>query len=232
MLPQKQQPLVRPMVDTPHLIASLAAVITAVIACLIAPDKLIVFRHKTEQDTLDRKFVKRITAVFAIGTAACAAVLMHHSTLIDGILLSLIAILCGVIAIVDTRVRIIPNICSYPMLLIELIYLLMHTNMEGLLIHIGTGLSFALMILIAIRIAGHGEVIGTGDLKLLTIVGFLFGTSTSTIIMLVTMIVLMLMDVLPGIITKKRSFKDMLPMAPFLVPGILLGLCYMAWAGV
>ena len=90
MLPQKQQPLVRPMVDTPHLIASLAAVITAVIACLIAPDKLIVFRHKTEQDTLDRKFVKRITAVFAIGTAACAAVLMHHSTLIDGILLTMV----------------------------------------------------------------------------------------------------------------------------------------------
>lgn len=208
-------------------IIALAAGIIAICTCMFLPDGLIAYRKKTDKDTLDRKFVRRITLVFSYCTGCCVAFLMLNSTLLDGILLSLIATLCGVIAIVDTRVRIIPNVCSYPMLLIEIIYLIRHTNAEGFLIHIGTGISFAVMILLAIRIAGHGEVIGTGDLKLLTIIGFLFGTSMSAIIMLVTMIVLMLIDILPGIITKKRSFKDMLPMAPFLVPGIFLGLCYM-----
>lgn len=98
--------------------------------------------------------------------------------------------------------------------------------------HIGVGLSFAVLVLIACKISGHGEVIGGGDLKLLTIIGFLFGTSTAALIMLGTMIILMLADVLPGIITRKRSFKDMLPMAPFLVPGILLGLAYTVGAGI
>lgn len=220
------------MNNTALLIPAVTAAVAAVFACLYFPHRLILFRHKSASDTLPRSFVKTATAVFTAGTAICTAYLMLHSTLLDGILLSTIAILCGVIALVDLRVRIIPNICSYPMLLVEIIYLAMHTNLEGMLMHIGVGLSFAVLVLIACKISGHSEVIGGGDLKLLTIIGFLFGTSTAALIMLGTMIILMLADVLPGIITRKRSFKDMLPMAPFLVPGILLGLAYTVGAGI
>lgn len=124
-------------------------------------------------------------------------------------------------AIIDLKLRIIPNIIPLTIIavrLLLLIYEFVHDEMAiySLLNSILGGGACLLVLLIADRISKGG--IGMGDIKLVSSIGFMCGLFTVISVMVYSMLICAVVAIIL-VLLKKVTMRDQLPFGPFIYLG-------------
>lgn len=124
-----------------------------------------------------------------------------------------------VIAFIDFKKKIIPNIQLIVFLVAQLIYIFcLKTSSLSLLNLIITAIVLFILLLIN-RLTK--EQFGMGDVKLLVAINAIFGL-TFTIYSMIISLIAMLLFVVPLLVTKKANMKTRLPFAPFFLIGTMI----------
>lgn len=207
------------------------SVIVGVLFAFIVPiivDGLIQYKQKNARvEYVDRKpsvlFCRLYSAITGIVFSYLSFVYFPKWKVMFLLVFCLIA--C-VGTFVDNRIRIISNEMVVLMLLIAIPYRIIDGGLPYLLN------SVLSMIGIFVFLVGTFFLIGkfmtrlapggAGDLKLMMTLGFLVGYPNMIIAVFFTMIV-MLIYIIFGLITKRLLFKSYIPMAGFIMLGILVG---------
>jgi len=148
----------------------------------------------------------------------------------DNLLVSLVVgflISLGIImAYIDIKIRIIPNELVLTMIVVGILFQTINFGPKAL---IGAFVSMIAMMFVFTAVAGFvgfGKV-GAGDVKLAGAMGIALGYPL-IIIAIGTMSVVLLIFILAGMILKKIYLSTMLPMAPFMIIGFIMGLMYLS----
>lgn len=154
-------------------------------------------------------------AAQAIGITACVGLCTCHALL-----------LCA--AVIDSKLRVIPNAIALVMILIRLAIMLLLLATGGLSIHdvLNSAVALtacALLMLVARILSKKG--VGMGDVKLVAATGFLCGVSAVVYAMFFAMLVLAICAVFL-LASGRKTGKDSLPFAPFLYLGYSLTLVF------
>lgn len=131
---------------------------------------------------------------------------------------------------IDKELKKIPNILILSMLGTEIVFILLEyfileqEVLQNILISSGIGLIgcfFAMTILSLITKGG----MGMGDVKLISMLGFLMGIGTAFYTLVYSMIVCFLFA-LPMLAFGKKKMKDGLPFAPFIYAGLIMAVVF------
>lgn len=190
--------------------------------------KLIEKKKLIERDTKKKWEKSALLVIDLIFTSVCLAILVcFEKNILMLLIIAVIAILSGMIFLVDARVKIIPNVCLYPILLLAVIrYLLLKD-------YVGLGNSFIAMfvtcygLLFVMKLLGLKGYFGSGDVKLLSVSVFLFGISQHIVGFVVGWVVSLFATISVLLLLKKITRKSMIAYGPYLAIGILTGLCSM-----
>ncbi len=137
---------------------------------------------------------------------------------------SILFSLAVLIAIIDLRIRIVPNELLLIMILVGIPFQMINFGVSAALISV---LCMAAMIIFFISVAflvGFDKV-GAGDVKLAGAMGLALGYP-NIITALVIMSAVFLVYSAGGLIIKKLTMKSMLPFAPFMMCGMIFTLTY------
>ena len=190
--------------------------------------KLIEKKKLIERDTKKKWEKSALLVIDLIFTSVCLAILVcFEKNILMLLIIAVIAILSGMIFLVDARVKIIPNVCLYPILLLAVIrYLLLKD-------YVGLENSFIAMfvtcygLLFVMKLLGLKGYFGSGDVKLLSVSVFLFGISQHIVGFVVGWVVSLFATISVLLLLKKITRKSMIAYGPYLAIGILTGLCSM-----
>ena len=210
----------------------LRIVILVILGILIPmlPGRIMKFKQKT--DLASEKKIKAVTVVAEIAyILSDGYVLIQEQFLLNYLLLSFILILSAVIIIIDTRCRIIPNVCLFPMMLIAIGYLI-YSAVNGMdwIYIIFNIISMVMMCfgLIFLTAALHFQgYLGAGDIKYLSVGALLFGFSNRIVGMLVGIAISMAAYLIPMFISKKLTMKSLIAFGPFIGFGMMFGVCWL-----
>ncbi|MCI5997602.1 MAG: prepilin peptidase [Peptoniphilaceae bacterium] len=129
--------------------------------------------------------------------------------------------------LVDNRIRIISNEMILFMLFLGIIYRFFDGGLSFLINSTVSAVGMFAFLLISFFVIGKfmSSIVpaGAGDLKLMMILAFLVGYPNLIISVFVTMVT-MLIYIIIGLIMKKITFKSYIPMAGFIMIGIIVGL--------
>lgn len=124
-----------------------------------------------------------------------------------------------VIAFIDFKKKIIPNMQLIVFLIAQLVYIFcLKTSSVSLLNLIITAVVLFVLLLVNKLTK---EQFGMGDVKLLVAINAIFGLAF-TIYSMIISLVAMLLFVVPLLITKKANMKTRLPFAPFFLLGVMI----------
>lgn len=192
---------------------------------VVLPPLIMKIKHKKDICSSAMRTLSMIAAVTALLiTGGFLAV--YESDTLNFCLLSLFMMFSAVIVQVDTRCRIIPNLCLFPMLILAGLYIGFNFNKPW--VDIPTSIITMLIICMALmalsNTAFHGYF-GAGDIKYLSVCGLLFGTNMGMIGTLAGMICTLLLYLIPMLIAKKITLKSMIAFGPFIGIGSMIGTC-------
>ena len=207
-------------------IAVLAALASAV---PILPGRIM--KYKKKEDLVGPR-KKKYIAIIAEGAFLVTDIylMLQENDLINFILLSLILMLSAVIIDVDTRCRIIPNMCLFPMLLIATGYLVRNMILGADWVSIPFSLISMFMMCFGLisltSILHYKGYLGAGDIKYCAVAAFLFTFSPRIVGMLLGIILSMAVYLIPMFLTKKIGLKSLIAFGPFIGFGVMSGICW------
>lgn len=139
-------------------------------------------------------------------------------------LVSILFSLALLTALVDIRIRIIPNELLLVMIVLGLAF---QTAQFGFSAIVPSLLSMVAMMLLFSAVAGFigFDKVGAGDVKLAGGMGLALGYP-AIISGLAIMSAVFVLFTLAGLLTKKLTFKTMVPFAPFMMAGMVFALLY------
>lgn len=143
----------------------------------------------------------------------CTDISIEYLQLID-LIVTLI-----IISFIDAKQHIIPNIMTISMLLSQLIciFCITKSQINGLNILVAAVLFVVLLLINKLS----KEQLGMGDVKLLVVVGLVYGLSFLMYTLILSLL-LMLMYSVPMLIIKKFKLSTQMPFAPFYTIGIIM----------
>ncbi len=127
-----------------------------------------------------------------------------------------------IIAYIDIKIRIIPNELVLIMIIVGIMFQILYYGPKAL---IGAIISMVVMMAVFTSVAGFigfGKV-GAGDVKLAGAMGLALGYPLIITAVLIMSVVLLIF-ILVGMALKKIYLSTMLPMAPFMLSGFIVGL--------
>lgn len=207
-------------------ISLLYGVIGAAIGYEVPLFSLKIIEYKKRKDNIDDN-----AFLYSTILKICLAVFNGMAWSLAGYHLdnSLVALLIGfqislglIIAYIDINIRIIPNELVLIMIVLGIIFQAMNFGPRALG---GSLLSMIVMMTVFISVAGFvglGKV-GAGDVKLAGAMGLALGNPL-IIIAVAVMATVLLVFIVVGMILKKIYLSTMLPMAPFMIFGYIVGL--------
>jgi len=157
-----------------------------------------------------------------ISGAAWAAYGFYVTNMVEAVCLALLTTTAFLIALIDIRIRIIPNELVLTLLTVGALSRVLSGGFGFLLSSI---ISLLLMMAVFTAVAGimgFGKV-GAGDVKLAGAMGLALGYP-DIIVALAVMCGVLLITVFVGLIMKKLTLKSMLPFAPFMMAGLAAAL--------
>jgi len=190
----------------------------------IISDQIVVYKHqKRDIKTAAWGFNRKLCVIFFIlngllwGFAG-----MEAGDTISALLVSLLFTVAILIAVVDLRIRLIPNELILIMLCLgvpfQIIFFGWSSLLPAFLCMIAIGLVFTLVG----RLVGF-EQVGAGDVKLVAVMGFVLGYP-NIMIALTGLTVVLLIYCLGGLALKKLTRYSTFPFAPFLMFGTISAL--------
>ena len=143
------------------------------------------------------------------------------------ILMAILFSVAVLTAIVDIRIRIVPNELVLLMLVLGLAFQVAEFGISGILTAL---LCMFGMIILFSAVAGFVgfDKVGAGDVKLAGTMGLVLGFP-GVIAGLVIMSVVFVAFTLIGLLTKRLTLKTMVPFAPFMMTGLVLSLLYIVF---
>ncbi len=167
-------------------------------------------------------YLKLILSVLNGAAWALAGLLTEHLT--PTLLTSVLFSTAVLIAIIDLRIRIIPNELLLGMVVVGLAFQAVQFGFTAILI---SGICMIAMIVFFTVVAGMVgfDKVGAGDVKLAGAMGLALGYP-NIITALIIMSVVFLLFSLVGIAIRKLTLKSMLPFAPFMMIGMVVTLAY------
>lgn len=187
--------------------------------------KIIVYKKGEDKITANSEFLdsgmcRAILCLFFGFAWTICATRMDNSivSLVTGILITI-----GIImAYIDIKIRIIPNELVLLMMIVGIMFQLLYYGPKAL---IGAALSMVVMMVVFTSVAGFvgfGKV-GAGDVKLAGAMGLALGYPLIMTAVFIMAIVLLIF-IVAGMALKKIYLSTMLPMAPFMICGFIVGL--------
>lgn len=196
----------------------------------VLPGRIMKSKHKEDLAGKTKRIAVTVLSEIAF-LAADAWLLVKEPDLISFLLLSAILMLSGAIVIIDTRCRIIPNLCLFPMLLLATGYLVRSIVMGadwGILISSTVSMIFVCFGMIALTNMLHFQgYLGAGDIKYCAVGAYLFSFSARFAGMLIGIVVSMLIYLIPMLLAKKITLKSLIAFGPFIGFGMMSGICGM-----
>lgn len=187
--------------------------------------KIIIYKKGEDKaaksaEFLDPKMCRVILSVI------CGAAWSICAIRLDNVILSTVVgilITIGIImAYIDIKIRIIPNELVLTMMIAGVIFQILYYGPKSL---IGAIISMAVMMVVFTSVAGFvgfGKV-GAGDVKLAGAMGLALGYPL-ILTAVIGMSVVLLVFIVAGMALKKIYLSTMLPMAPFMIIGFIVGL--------
>lgn len=213
---------------TTNLTVTCALAFLAFFANIFCPGMIIKKKGKVEKDKLSNTKKTLLEIATVLINIGCIVFLgLKETNPIILTILGLIAILSGIILIVDARVHIIPNMCLFPMLLLMLLY---HIVLKD---YMGIGNGFVAMfftcygILLLTKLLGFQGYFGAGDIKYLSVGAFMFGLDVNLVGFVVGWVASLFIVVIPLLLTKKITGKSMIAYGPYISVGMCTGLMYL-----
>lgn len=161
--------------------------------------------------------------LFCLASAAAWVVgSLTMGGLAAGFLLGLVLVLALLLAVIDLRVRVIPNELVLALLLTGVVFQLYHGGVAALLNAMLTMVALALLFLLFAALLGLGMV-GAGDVKLAAAMGMVLGYPAVMPAMIIMSTAFALVG-LGGLLSRRLTLKSMLPFAPFLMLGMVVSL--------
>ena len=138
---------------------------------IFLPDPIMRIKHKENICSNRIQTVSSIVSVLAL-LGAGAFISIHETSLFNFCILSLFMMLSAVIVQIDTRCRIIPNLCLFPMLILASLYIGLNYNKPW--VDIPTNI--ITMLIVCTVLAGLSNTafkgyFGAGDIKYLAVCG-------------------------------------------------------------
>lgn len=158
---------------------------------------------------------------------ACMAVLngggwavvgLFASKPLSAVLLGLIWVLAILIAVVDIRIRIIPNEGVLILAPLGLLFQFTYFGVTGVITAVITMVAVMLVLSVLAGLMGPSAV-GAGDVKLAGAMGLVLGFP-NILYGLFAMSAVMLVYIVAGLLSKKLTFKSFFPFAPFMMTGL------------
>ena len=194
----------------------------------VIAQKIILYKC-TKKNIVPEPDTRYTSYFFRCGTCMLCAVIwtfagMKMESFPVALFLSILVTTAILIAIVDFRIRIIPNELVLFLSLTGIIFLLTHSGINSL---IPAALSMiAMMILFTAvgGIVGFGKV-GAGDVKLAGAMGLALGYPDIKAALII-MSSAILIYIITGLIARKLTLRSTFPFAPFMMLGTALTLIY------
>ena len=152
---------------------------------------------------------------------------LGEASFLRGFMNAMVMVWVAVLGYVDLKEKIIPN----PMILLGLGFWLLisileitigQTHWKSLLAFSLTGGFICGGILLVVSLAGK-SALGMGDVKMITVLGLLYGLVDTYSLLLVSLVVMALVSI-TLLLLKKVDKKTAIPMAPFIVIGYILSI--------
>jgi leader peptidase (prepilin peptidase)/N-methyltransferase len=145
--------------------------------------------------------------------------------LLSSALISLLFSLCLIVAVIDMRVRIIPNELVLIMVILGGVFQASHYGLEPFIFSLVCMVVMMSVFTAVAGIMGFGKV-GAGDVKLAGVMGISLGYP-NIIIALIIMSAILLIYIAIGLLLKKLTLQSFFPLAPFMMSGMALAFIYM-----
>ncbi len=142
------------------------------------------------------------------------------------LLLIVLALSFIIIFFIDLKHFIIPNILTFPLMIIGFIKSFdpnlndLFPNYINSLIGGVFGYGFIWAIIFFYKILRNKEGMGLGDAKLLAVIGFWFGWISVPFVIFISSIVALIF-VIPSLINKSKKFSSQIPFGPFIIIGCI-----------
>lgn len=191
-----------------------------------------IMKRKNKTDTAGKGSILAARLFAEASLIAAEVFLVRTETdLLSFLILSLILMLSAVIIIIDTRCRIIPNLCLFPMLLLCAGYLARRIALGESWTRIPSGIvSMIIMcaLLMSLTSVLHFQgSLGAGDIKFLSVAAFLFTLSSRMTGLLIGLVISMAAYLIPMLLMKKITMKSMIAFGPFIGFGLMGGICWL-----
>lgn len=140
------------------------------------------------------------------------------------VLISFIFSTAVLIAIIDLRIRIVPNELLLVMVVAGIAFQAVHFGFSAILISAICMIGMIVFFSVVAGMVGFDKV-GAGDVKLAGVMGLTLGYP-NIIIAIIVMCAGFLIFSVVGLIIRKLTLKSMLPFAPFMMTGMVCTLAY------
>ena len=214
--------------DTFNFLISAFLIILSTLCIYLWPGWIIKKKKKEEQDTLQNKLKLFLsTGTILLNIVSTTYVFQKETNIVMAILLWMISTLSGVILLVDIRVKIIPNMCLFPILALSALNYIIKNDFAGLIN------GFILMffacygILLLTRLLHFTGYFGAGDIKMISVATFLFGTGPGIIGFVLGWVISLILIEGPLLLLKKITLKSMIAYGPFLSIGMMKGILFL-----
>lgn len=196
----------------------------------LLPSQIMKKKNKIDTAGKGRILVARLFTEASL-IAAGIFLMLTEKDLPSFLILSLILMLSAAIIIIDTRCRIIPNLCLFPMLLLCAGYLARRIALGEPWTRIPSGIVSMIMmcaLLMGLTSALHFQgSLGAGDIKFLSVAAFLFTLSSRITGFLIGLVISMAAYLIPMLLMKKITMKSMIAFGPFIGFGMIGGICWL-----
>lgn len=152
---------------------------------------------------------------------------LFSESILSAVLVSMLFTIAVIIAIIDIRIRIIPNELLLIMLAMGIAYQAVSFGLMAILTSL---VCMVVMIIVFTAVAGFVgmDKVGAGDVKLAGAMGLVLGYP-NVITAVLIMSAVFLIFTLIGMTLRKLTLKSMLPFAPFMMTGMIFTLAFMMY---
>lgn len=197
-------------------------VLLPAVAKRIAAYKLSQRNRQLETHRQDRWLVKQGAGLF-VGLSSGIYAYFSDNALLIGFSIVLIGI-ATVFALIDWRIRIIPNEMVIITLVLGTLYQFAGYGLKSLGLALICMMGMLTLFVILGLIVGL-QKIGAGDVKLVAVMGLILGYP-NIVAGILAMSIALLIYLLVGMVAGKLTHVSMFPYAPFITLGIVSGLLY------
>lgn len=187
--------------------------------------KIIIYKKSEDKVTKSAEFLDSQVCRVILSVICCVAWVLcalNMDNFIISIVVGILITIGIIMAYIDIKIRIIPNELVLILMIVGIIFQLFYYGPKAL---IGALISMIVMMVVFTSVAGFvgfGKV-GAGDVKLAGAIGLALGYPLIITAVFIMSFVLLIF-ILAGMALKKIYLSTMLPMAPFMITGFIVGL--------